>query len=1160
MKNCRFIIELPGGEKLVLPTSYGKLENSKTLNNAFSNYLKLKKDKDEKNKENKDKDKDKKDKELDNKVNDSFYTVLNLITDKINLTKHSKSIKDIIKSSDDEVSLYKNINEFIDSLGSYSNISDAIFGYLYNGNYEKNMKKIKNYLNQERSGDYFEKIGMKGVIGVTNLQNKKQEILNDHYANLQGEVSTEITSNLITLIKAIEKNESIDSNILYSSKDVIIGSAWASENLVMFESSNNLSLFLGLFKKEASKLKFEDVKSEIELLNSKLAKLKKDKINLETFNITEFFVGTIENSIIIPSIFENILTLGDNKEIRESINNIINIVAKSIGNDPLLPSAVNHLFWQLTPNSYGKERILEDESYKNLIRKEKKLELEYKEKFLPFDQMSSENRYLNYSDIESITVNQNSFNKIKETIKLNNDIVLFKINKNISIYGLVTKIFKRDDGVHIYASYKNKNGVIEYLDHNFKIGETINYKYKENPIDPVQLDRDVIPVNGITVVMPITKKRNKPDYKDDIIMSSGYQRVIKNLLRVGDTIGRETVIGIYPEAVALMNVRGEVFKRPYRKIYNFSSSVAQEELSIVAPKSENAYVKVEGKDISEGDYFEYGENKIWKKVLYADENNLYSLVIGENGSAIIPIPKVGLIGWKNTFRKLNLSEINSVKDEVKKRSSKNFEELNMSSFTDVNKVSEGDYVYYSDKKINKYGLVLNNKKILTYGESLTTRKVISLNDVSNPIFFTNRDVSDNALPNIRVNHNIITFKSKSNSNLDVEAEYVVPKGTNIEDLILLSDNYFNIGMYKAKEKITKNDEIITSYLLEKLNQSKKSKVFFTNESSNSNRYEKNLESLIRINYFNNLDTETKENLNILQPGVYFSVYSENYIDFDIYRISSVDEDTVNAQRVRINKSGKFITQEKSFSKSDLLKSKMVEGEKNPVGSIANLYVQKGNNRLKTILDEVNKFNPNYKKSKKAINTLIGKMKGYVKDLDIEVKIVEQDGNFTSDKQKAKLSVNDQGKVSILINNVSGTEQDVIHEFLHLFLTPLRYKNPELYDTLIKSVVKESLNVTDAEERFVEIVSEAMINNTDFIDNFSDFELFINGLKSIVGNINPNIKIDPINPIEILNTSLIDLFEVNTIDNSHPLFNESMIVLEPMMREWMQKNDIILKCK
>ena len=171
------------------------------------------------------KDKDKKDKELDNKVNDSFYTVLNLITDKINLTKHSNSIKDIIKSSDDEVSLYKNINEFIDSLGSYSNISDAIFGYLYNGNYEKNMKKIKNYLNQERSGDYFEKIGMKGVIGVTNLQNKKQEILNDHYANLQAEVSTEITSNLITLIKAIEKNESIDSNILYSSKDVIIGSS-----------------------------------------------------------------------------------------------------------------------------------------------------------------------------------------------------------------------------------------------------------------------------------------------------------------------------------------------------------------------------------------------------------------------------------------------------------------------------------------------------------------------------------------------------------------------------------------------------------------------------------------------------------------------------------------------------------------------------------------------------------------------------------------------------------------------------------------------------------------------------------------------------------------------------------------------------------------------
>ena len=33
----------------------------------------------------------------------------------------------------------------------------------------------------------------------------------------------------------------------------------------------------------------------------------------------------------------------------------------------------------------------------------------------------------------------------------------------------------------------------------------------------------------------------------------------------------------------------------------------------------------------------------------------------------------------------------------------------MSSFTNVNKVSEGDYVYYSDGETNKYGLVLNNK-------------------------------------------------------------------------------------------------------------------------------------------------------------------------------------------------------------------------------------------------------------------------------------------------------------------------------------------------------------------------------------------------------------------------------------------------------------------
>lgn len=223
-------------------------------------------------------------------------------------------------------------------------------------------------------------------------------------------------------------------------------------------------------------------------------------------------------------------------------------------------------------------------------------------------------------------------------------------------------------------------------------------------------------------------------------------------------------------------------------------------------------------------------------------------------------------------------------------------------------------------------------------------------------------------------------------------------------------------------------------------------------------------------------------------------------------------------------------------------------------------MQNGNNKMSAVIKETNNLNTDRELTNKSIDSLIDKFKDVVKGLDIEIALVDDTNNFEIG-QKAKIETNEEGKTSILINNKLGKEEDVVHEFLHLFLTPLRYRHPEIYNSLIQSVVKDTtLNVTQAEEEFVKYISKEMIKNNDFIDNFEDLDSFVKSIELMLYNANNSFDIkSEDNPITLLNTSLIDLFNINTKDTMSPLYNLAMITTEPMMREWMNNNNIILNC-
>lgn len=1127
MAKCKYTLELPGGSSIELPAGFNSLNKSEDLDDAFNSFLT------ETNENNKQIKQDE---------------LIKKLKDKIKIAAISdETVKQILNASKTVPEIYDNLNKLITSFGTYENIGEAIVNYIKKGNIpgqkNKNLSKLMKELQQPRNAEYFQKIGMSGVLSTTNLQDQKDFVYNKHVRNLEFEMSTIVSENLNKFLNALihkyKETKDFKSNVLYATSDPFVGKAWSDGNIVIYEKDDDLSLFLGLFKREASNLPSDLFADDIAKLNEELVKIGEKPVD---FDPNTFFRGKETSKGITPSILEDLLKLGNNIKIANVIDNIITKVAKSISNNQTLPAAIKKLFWQLSPESYGKGKIAKQLADQKFIDSEIEIDLNYKSSYLPFMEMTSDQRNLNFGLQESL-INK-SFDEINSELIPYKDIVLFPLegNKNgINIFGLVTGVYQRPDGVEIYGIYKNQFGKVETLNHLFKTSEPINYRKRENPIDPIDPNDVVVPVKGALIVSD-TKLP---------------QSLTKRLLRKGDLIGTKLVLGVYPGYVTVKDTKGKIFNVSYNNIDNIQSSRALEELQVESKIKAGQYVQInDGNDLSEGDYFLFkkpDEKSFYKRIVYADSENVYSIVTGENGSVILPTKREGLTGLKNTFDKLTPEEITTIQNE---QNSIGRSSATMSYFTNPDSAREGDLFYYEEDGIKRYGKVLANGKVLVLsGDSLTNKLVTSLDKIINPQFFTDRNISSNySLFNIRANSNALSFKSEPESDLDVEAVYVVPRGTNLDTLVLLPNGYANKGGYKAKEFVTKDDLDITPQMMKRLGFLSNTKPFFKKESSNSVRYEKNLDSLTWVKYFNELDYDTKNELDILKPGVYFSTFrNDTQIDFNIYRIISVDNNIVTAQLNKLSPEGKVITTEVQFDKDTLLnKNKGSNG-------IARLYVQNGNTKLGAVLKEVNALKQDRDITNQAINDLIVKMKKFISGLDIDVKLVDpKEGNFTNG-QKAKIETNEDGKVSILINNTIGQEEDVIHEFLHLFLTPLRYQSPEIYHELIHSVVKDnSLNVTDAEEEFVKYISPKMIEKEDFVEDFKDLNSLVSGLHKMLNIVNPDFEVS-YNPIDILNTRLTSLFDINKTKNDHELYNETMVTLEPMIREWMKSNNINLKC-
>ena len=333
----------------------------------------------------------------------------------------------------------------------------------------------------------------------------------------------------------------------------------------------------------------------------------------------------------------------------------------------------------------------------------------------------------------------------------------------------------------------------------------------------------------------------------------------------------------------------------------------------------------------------------------------------------------------------------------------------------------------------------------------------------------------------------------------------------------------------------------------------------TNDSEGVTKsYKRNLYSLHQIQNFDKLDSDIKSELGILHAGVYFTTYTEKNIDSNIYRIMEVNDGIVTAQLNKISKTGELLTFEKQFKESDLLATKTATDTSNPVNSIAQLYLQYGESKFNLVTRTINEnLTKEQVGNQKAINTVLNKMRDRFSTIGVQVEQVSaEEGNF-EDGQKAKIETTEDGDrvvTKILLNKDTGLVDDLVHETLHVYLTLLRYSDPEMYTNLLNSVLSniegtDNLDVTEREERFVKAVSGSVQSGVDLlVDDLADFMV---PLMTAIKVLNPDADIDITkavnNPLSELTKPLRSIFNVS-IDNSHPMYNLSLITTEPAMRE------------
>ena len=106
------------------------------------------------------------------------------------------------------------------------------------------------------------------------------------------------------------------------------------------------------------------------------------------------------------------------------------------------------------------------------------------------------------------------------------------------------------------------------------------------------------------------------------------------------------------------------------------------------------------------------------------------------------------------------------------------------------------------------------------------------------------------------------------------------------------------------------------------------------------------------------------------------------------------------------------------------------------------------------------------------------------------------------------------------------------------------------------------DVSVKEEWVVDKIVELSQGRNTFL--YNNLKGFLHSMTDIITEyINPEYKFDLAsvvhNPIEFLNKTMREFYGISKENSEHPFYNMGLLTAEPILRQWMARNDVKLKC-
>lgn len=1154
-------------------------------------------------------------KEFLNNETPLHYSTINSIVDKWDIAKDN---------------LLDTINSAIEELGTLPNLETALFKYLKTEEDGKNVygKKLKEIIKTLSVADNTVKFELFANLSKVSSSLASTSLSNE-LSDLRAEINESKTYFEPTFFQEEMKSflDAVNKKLNWQNSKTLIkvkgnkleGSYWNFENLTVYgEDPLQSNLFLALFNRIAGTINKDIMLPVIQNINTilKADKYAKYRLN-ENLTINEIFNGIYDSEKGIKTSdpeFDKLFNLLNSSSISDSvkiniieaIGDIIDLVSYEIKNDKTentiksFSKTIQTLFTRIVPNTLGYEKIerklMEEALLLDSVKKSTEKSL--RESVEELDSLSrrrnnGEDRIGELYEISKSVTGTDLYQLAANNLIVGSDLVKMPFKKGGTIdskspYWVITGIYNNGKGkVKILGARLNQDGDFEKREHIFtpytdetKKGDSITYK-KRNPIIGQEYTSDEPSI--------IATKENSAT----ILFDKGIPyEIARNILTKGDKNGEYLIVGVYPGFFKVQDQKGNVFNQYYlnpTKTYNDSKKspiiMSKSVLDIITDETKTNFknlVNIDIELVQEGDYFKDTKHDFFKKVMFVDEDNVWSWIVGKDGNYIIvPTPKSNIsivkasflgdvnknfvLDLKHEFDNLNK---NDELNKIGKRYSK------MASFQNSDIAKNGDLFVIETKKGLIFGKITNVEKNLAVVWDSRYSNINRINYLEQSenekiTFFSNDNkLSENFTFSLMANMWNVELKDitegEPNPKEYKKVEYILPAESDQSkmDELFPGTLYTQVGRYiESDPKWIKDKDIKTDDILKLLNVTNKTHGLYV-KTQTANELQRNYKNanLLKIEGFDNIDKKFLEEEGLFN-GVYFSVYTKGNIDWDIYRVEKVDtsKGVVHARIYKINNFGKIVMNEKVFDIKTLVDGTIVDG-KHIEGSIARYYIQNGNTNFTKITGAANKNKreeASNKKNQKQINDIKLKLEKAFEGLGIV--ILPSDENFQNG-QKAKFGLTEDGIAYIKLNSNFGAKE-LVHEGLHVFLTALRYGYPEMYTKLIDSVknTSKATSLLEKEELFMEAINND--SETGFTGDFlytgkiSDFIKALNASgEYLAGESTDQRK----TVADILSQPISKFLNISN-DNSHPLFNLNLAQMEPMFRRWMEENNVTLKC-